>query len=90
MHSSRDVGCVGMAGDVVEGTLEDPEEVSRKAPAPRAHVTPQYTCPGEGGRNSQKAHSVVGMFDDEAEVGGMVDVSCGIGGVPGNRGLRVG
>ena len=85
-----DVGCVGMAGDVVDGTREGPEEVSLNVPAPRAHVMPQYMWPGEVGRNVQKAHRVVGMVDDEAEGGGMVDVSCGIGGVPGNRGVRVG
>jgi hypothetical protein len=85
-----DVGCVGMAGDVVDGTREGPEEVSLNVPAPRAHVMPQYMWPGEVGRNVQKAHRVVGMVDDEAEGGGMVDVSCGIGGVPVNRGVRVG
>ena len=84
------VCCVGMTGDVVDGTLEDPEELRRKVPAPRAHVMPQYMCPGEGGRNAQKAHRVVGMLDDEAEVGVMVDVSCGVVGVPGNKRLTVG
>jgi hypothetical protein len=95
MHISGDVGGVGIAVDVAGRALEDPEEVSRKAPAPRAHVIPQYMCPGEGGRKSQKAHRVVDMVDDGAEWlcgvaegGGTGDVVWGIGGVTGNSVCR--
>ena len=41
MHSNSDVGGVGIVVDVAGGALEDPEEVSRKAPAPLAQVMPQ-------------------------------------------------
>ena len=97
MHSRSDVGGVGIVVYVAVGTLEDPEEVIRRAPAPRAQVMPQYMRQGEGGRKSQKAHRVVCMVDDDAEWccgvdegGGTVDVSCGSGGVTDNMGCSGG
>ena len=68
-------------GGLVAVLTREGAEVCLSAPASRAHVMPQYMCPGEGGRTKQKAHRGRGVVDDEEEVLGGVEGAMVTGGV---------
>ena len=54
----------GGIGELISGVARwGPGGMCRSAPAVRAHVIPQYICPGEIGRKWQKTHGGLGGVD---------------------------